>query len=178
MIPIFAGPVPARLHPGLVDLHDVGAGREQVLDLGIDRSRIVQGERLLVPVEIVLTLHRHGERPRHRHLDRAIGIGAQEFDVADLDWMLAPDRPHHPRDGGKPAGAVGGPSRVLEIDPRERGGETVGVAFAALLAVGDDVETGTLLIPDGKQCRVVLRCVEPLRIDQPEIVRAHSRHLL
>ena len=27
------------LHPGLVDLHDVGAGREQILDLGIERHR-------------------------------------------------------------------------------------------------------------------------------------------
>ena len=30
------------LHPRLVDLHDVGAGREQVLDLRIDRFRIVE----------------------------------------------------------------------------------------------------------------------------------------
>src|SRR5258708_37425274 len=43
-----------RLHIGLVDLHDVGAGGEQVLDLGIDSRRIVERQLLLVPVEIVL----------------------------------------------------------------------------------------------------------------------------
>jgi len=176
--PVFARLLRPRLHPGLVDLHDIGAGREQILDLGVDRRRIVERQPLIVAIEIVLTLRRHGERPGHRHLDRPVGVGAQEFHVADLDRMLAPDRPHHPGHGRKPAGTVGSLAGIVEIDARERGGEAVGIALAALLAVGDDVEPGALLIADGEQRGVVLRAVELVRINAPEVVRAHARHLL
>jgi len=92
--------------------------------------------------------------------------------------MLAPDRPHHSGHGRKPAGAVGSLAGIVEIDTRERGGKTVGIALATLLAVGDDVEAGALLIADGEQRGVILRAVEPLRINEPKIVRAHARHLL
>ena len=34
--PMLARLVGVLLHPRLVDLHDVGAGREQILDLGVD----------------------------------------------------------------------------------------------------------------------------------------------
>src|SRR5215510_3950877 len=86
-----------RLHPRLVDLHDVGAAGEQVLDLGIDGGGIVEGHRFLVAVKIVLRLLRHGEGTGHRYLDHAIRVGAQEFHVADLDRMPAPDLSHHAR---------------------------------------------------------------------------------
>jgi hypothetical protein len=123
-------------------------------------------------------LRRHGERSGHRHLDHPVGVGAQEFHVADLDRMLAPDRPHHPGHGRKPAGTVGSLAGIVEIDTRERGGKAVGIALATLLAVGDDVEAGALLIADGEQRGVILGAVEPLRINEPKIVRAHARHLL
>jgi hypothetical protein len=58
------------LHPRLVDLHDVGAGGEQILDLGIDGGGVVQRDGFLVLVVIVLRLLAHGERARHRRLDR------------------------------------------------------------------------------------------------------------
>ena len=48
--------VGAGLHVGLVDLHDVGAGREEVLDLGVDGGGVVQAERHLVLVVVVLRL--------------------------------------------------------------------------------------------------------------------------
>ena len=59
--------------------------------------------------------------------------------------------------------------------PCERGGEAVGVALAPHLAVGDDVEPGALLVADGEQRGVVLRLVEPLRVDAPQLARAHAR---
>ena len=87
--PIFARLLRPRLHVGLVDLHDVGAGGEQVLDLLVHGGRIVERHLLFVRVEIVLRLLRHGEGTGHRHLDHAVGVGAQEFHVAHLDRMLA-----------------------------------------------------------------------------------------
>ena len=168
-----------RLHPGLVELHDVGAGREQVLDLGVDRGRIVERQRRLVAVVVVLALLRHGERARHRHLDLAVGVGAQEFDVAHLDRMPALDRADHARHDGEAAGAVRCLAGIVEVDAVERGGEAVGIALAPLLAVGDDVEAGALLVADRDQRGVVLRTLEPFGIDAPQLLGAHPRrHLL
>jgi hypothetical protein len=62
------------------------------------------------------------------------------------------------------------------VDPCKRGGEAIGVALAALLAVGNDVKPGAFLIADGQQRGIILRRFQPLRIDQPEIVRAYPRH--
>src|SRR5207302_4293678 len=50
--------------------------------------RVVKRHLLFICVEIVLRLLRHGEGPGHRHLDHAVGVLAQEFDVADLDRIL------------------------------------------------------------------------------------------
>ena len=168
--------LPARLHPRLVDLHDVGAGAEQVLDLGIDGRRVVHGELLVVAVEVVLALHRHGERARHRDLDRAVGMGAQELDVAHLDRMLAPDLADDARHGGDAAAAGRNLAGILQVDAVERGGEPVGVAFPPLLAVGDDVEAGALLVADGEHGGVVLRLLEQVGLDPPQIVEPHPRH--
>jgi hypothetical protein len=95
------------LHPRLVDLHHVGAGGEQILDLGIDRVGISQGDGFFVLVVIVLRLLAHGERARHRRLDGAVGIGAQHFEVA----QLRPDRVRrigadHARHRDRPAAAI------------------------------------------------------------------------
>ena len=66
-------------------------------------------------------------------------------------------------------------ARVVEIDAFERRGETVGIALAAHLAVGDDVEAGLLLRFDGEDGGVVLRLVEIFRRNAPELPRAHAR---
>src|SRR5262249_7293816 len=138
----------------------------------------VEREPLAISIEIVLALRRHGERPRHRHLDGALGIGPQEFHVAHLDRMLAPDRTDHPRHGRESAGAIRSLAGIVEVDARERGGEAGRIAPAPLLAVGDDVEAGAPLVADGEERGVVLRRLEPRRIDAPEILRAYPRHHL
>ena len=51
--------------------------------------------------------------------------------------------------------------RIVEIDALERGGEAVGVALAADLAVGDDVDAGALHVADREHRGVVLRLLEP-----------------
>ena len=76
------------------------------------------------------------------------------------------------------AGAVDRRARIVDVDAVKRGGEAVGIAFAALLAVGDDVEPGALLVADGKDGGIVLRRFELVRRDQPEIAGAHARHVL
>src|SRR3954453_6636370 len=165
----------ARLHVGLVDLDDVGAGREQVADLGVDRGGVVERELGLALVVVVLRLLGHRERPRHGHLGPAVGVRLEELEVAELDGVPALDLPHHSRDRVRVAAAVEGGAGVVEVDAGERVGEAVGVALAALLAVGDDVEPGALLLADGEQRRVVLRLLDPPRIDAPELTGAHAR---
>ena len=81
------------LHIGLIELHDVGAGGEEVLDLLVDRLRIGHREAFVVRVIGVFRLLGHGEGAGHRDLDRAIRVGPQELDVLHLDRALAPDRP-------------------------------------------------------------------------------------
>ena len=76
------------------------------------------------------------------------------------------------------AGTIERGARVVDIDTFERRGETVGVTLAPHLAVGNDIEAGAFLITDGEDGGVVLRRFELVRSDQPQIVRAHARHLL
>ena len=67
------------------------------------------------------------------------------------------------RQGGRGAvavaagGAVERDAGVVQVDPVERGGEAVGVALAAHLAVGDDVDAGAFHVADGDQGGIVLR---------------------
>ena len=164
----------ARLHIGLVDLHDVGTGCEQVLDFGVDGRGIVESQRHLVLVVVVLRLLAHGEGAGHGDLDRPVGVGAQELHVAHL-YRMAPLI--GPTTRGTGLGDRCGRARagIVDIDAVERRGEAVGVALAAHLAVGDDVEAGALLVADGDQCGVVLRLFKPFGRDAPELPCAHAR---
>ena len=60
----------------------------------------------------------------------------------------------------------------------QREGETVGVALAADLAVGDDVDPGPFHVADGDDGRVVLRLLEERRRDAPDLGRVDARHAL
>ncbi len=173
---VLFGLLRTRLHPGFVDLHHVGAGREQVLDFGVDRRGVVERELLLVLVVVVLALRRHREGTRHGDLDPAVGVGAQELHVAQFDRSGAPDLADYPRHRRSIAGAVHDLGGMLVVDAVERGREAIGVAFPPLLAVGDDVEPGTLLVADREQGRIVLRFLELRLRNAPEVLRAHPRH--
>src|SRR5437899_7646283 len=80
--------------------------------------------------------------------------------------MLAPDLADDARHGVRMARAVQRAAGMVDIDAFERGGEAVGIAFAPDLAVGDDVEAGPLLRPNGEHCGVVLRLGE-MRLGNP-----------
>ena len=100
----------------------------------------------------------------------AVGVGAQELDVATSTGMLAADLADHARHRIGMAAAVERGAGIVDVDAVERGGEAVGVAFAADLAVGDDVEPGPLLVANGEQRRVVLRLLEIGLRDAPQLL--------
>ena len=165
-----------RLQERLVELHHVGAGGEQVSDLLVQRRGAGECQRGLVAIVLVVELLRHGEGAGNGDLDGPVGIGAQERHVARLHWLPAADRADDSRHDLDTAGRTrGNLCRVLAVHALERGGETVGVALAAHLAVGDDVDAGALLVADREQCGVVLRLLEPGRLDPPQLARASTR---
>src|SRR3954466_7274281 len=93
--------------------------------------------------------------------------------------MLAPHHAHDAWNDRKTAGAVWRLARVIAVDTVERGRETVGIAFAPLLTVGNDVEPGALLLVDCDQRRVILRGFELVGGNAPQLARPHPRrHLL
>ncbi len=165
----------ARLKVRLVKLHHVGAGREEIAHLGVHRFGQRHGHGFLVTVEVVLGLLRHGERPRQRRLDRAVGVAAQELDVAHLHGPFAPDRTDHPRHRVGMARAVERGARIVEVHPVERRREAVRVALASHLAVGDDVNSGALHVTNRDDCRIVLRLLEQVRSNSPDLLRPYPR---
>ena len=80
--PYLRGLVRPGLQVGLVELDDVGPGREQVLDLLVDRLGVAEGRLLGARVVVVLGLLGHGERARHGDLDGPAGVRAQELQVS------------------------------------------------------------------------------------------------
>jgi hypothetical protein len=173
--PILARRFRARLHVRLVDLHHVGAGGEQVADLLVDGGGVVEGRLAQLRVVIVLGLLGHGERPRYRELDGAVGVGAQKLHVVDAHRVAPADGADDARHEHRLAAAVEGLARVVEVDAVERGGEVVRVALAADLAVGDDVEPGPLLILNGDAGRVVLSFAQERLVDAPQLLRPGAR---
>ena len=146
-----------RLHVGLVDLHDVGAGGEQVADLGVDGRGVVHRRGFLAGIEVVLRLLQHRERARHGDLDLARRCAPS----GTADRRLPP----HACGGSCPTmrgTGFGWPERSSAVPglsrstPRARW-RSGSIALAADLAVGDDVQPRILLRADGEQRRVVLR---------------------
>ncbi len=70
--------------------------------------------------------------------------------------------------------AVEGGAGIVDVDAFEGGGEAVRVALPPHLPVGDDVETGALLVDDGQHSGVVLGLFEPLRSDAPQLGGAYT----
>jgi hypothetical protein len=70
-------------------------------------------------------------------------------------------------------GAVERGAGIVDIDAFERGGEAIRIALAPPLPVGDDIETGALLVEDGDPGRVVLRLVEQFGRDPPQLPCAY-----
>src|SRR5439155_570972 len=110
-------------------------------------------------VVIVLRLLRHGERAGDRHLDCSARVRAQERHVLHLDRVAPPDRASDSRHRVRVATAVERGAGIVDVDPVQRGGEAVRVTLPAHLPVGQYVQAGLLLRPDGEQGGVPLRLV-------------------
>src|SRR5216683_2283445 len=168
----FIGPC---LHVRLVDLHNVGARREEVLDLLIDGRRIVHRERLFVRIVSVLGLLAHRERSRKRDLNLASGMRPEKGQIPHLDRPLPPDWTVYKRDDIGSA-APGKPlSRELRVDAAKRGGEAVRVALPPDLAVRDNVDAGALHVVDRDDRGVVLRLLEPGLGNPPHLASTYPR---
>src|SRR6185436_17552757 len=98
-----------------------------------------------------------------------------ELEIADLDRVPSANRTDHARRGIRVPAAIDGDPGPIEIDAVERGGEAVRVALASLLAVREDVEARALLVADREQGRVVLRLLQQLGRNPPELLRADPR---
>jgi hypothetical protein len=94
-------------------------------------------------------------RPGQRDLDHAVSVDAEEFDIAHLDRAQPADRTDDARHNNGAAGAPAHGRRVVEIDPRKGGRKTVRIAFAADVAIGDEVHSGALHVADREQGRKV-----------------------
>ena len=92
--------------------------------------------------------------------------------------MLAADLADDARHWIRMAGPVERGARIVEIDPLERSGEAVRVAFAALFTVGNDIEAGALLVSDCEKRRIVLGLFEKSRIYAPQFLRANTKHAI
>ena len=103
-------------------------------------------------------------------------IGAQETRVARLDRLPAANGTDDSRHRlGAARRARRRLAGIVDIDAVERRRETVGIALAPHLAIGDDIDAGALLIADRQQRRVILRLFQEFRRDTPEIAEAHAR---
>jgi hypothetical protein len=95
-------------------------------------------------------------------------MGLQKLYVAHRHRVFAPDLTIDPRHRIGMARPVQRGAGIIDIDAIERGGEPVGIAFPANLAIRNDIEAGTFLRPDGEKRRIVLRFEKMRLIDTPE----------
>src|SRR5205085_11620973 len=70
--------------------------------------------------------------------------------------------------------AAGALARIVQVDPLQCGGETIAVALAADLAIGDDVDIGALHVADGQHGGIVLSLLEEWLGDAPDIAGTNT----
>src|SRR5207237_6127079 len=108
-------------------------------------------------------------------LDRAVGMGAEKRDVPYLDGVGPADRANDARNRIRAPGAARGNAGVVNVESVERIRETIGVAFAPHLTIGQHIETEALLDVDRQARRVVLRFLKPALVHTPEVAHAEAR---
>ena len=94
-------------------------------------------------------------------------LARKELHVFHFDGVFAPNWINDPRDWIGMAGSVKCGARVVDIHAFEGGRKAVGIAFAAHLAIGDDIETGAFLIPNGEDRGVVLGLLKEFLVEAP-----------
>ena len=161
--------------PRLVQLDDVRAGALERVRLGVDRRGQIHHQLVEIVVGLVPRLLGHRERARQGDLDRAVGVRAQELDVAHLDRAAPAHGGDDPRHGPGLARAGQHRGRRVCVDAVECRGEPVRVALAADLAVGDGVDPRAFHVADRDNRRVILRLGQERLGHPPGVARAHAR---
>jgi hypothetical protein len=113
--------------------------------------------------------------PGQRDLREAVGVGAEEAHVAQLHRLPPADRADHARHRRRLAVAADDDGRRVHVDAVECDGEAVRVALRAHLAIGDDVDSRALHVADGDQGGVVLRALQRILRDAPDLLQPHAR---
>ena len=152
---------------GLVELDDVDAG-------GLDRARLVVqdfGERprelLAAPVMRVVQGVDHRHRAGQRELDLAVGRAAQEARGVHEHRLPARDRADDDGNVGIVAVADAHGLPVLEVHAVEALEKRRHEMPARLLAVGDDVDAGLLLVAEHQADRVLHPLGERVAFEPP-----------
>ena len=65
---------------------------------------------------------------------------------------------------------------MLGVDAVEREGKTVRIAFAADLAVGDDIDAGPFHLAYRDDSRIILRLFAPRFRNPPDVAGTDARH--
>ena len=172
---VFARGIGAGLHVGLVQLHHVGTGCVQVLDLLVHCGGIGHRQGGGIAIVIVLRLLAHGERTGHGDLGHPVGVPLHELDIAHLHRVLAADVADHARHRHRFPRTIQRGAVVVHVDAVQRRGEAVGIAFAPHLAVGDDVEPGFFLLLDGDDGGIVPRLLQQFGLHLPQFHGARAR---
>src|SRR5262245_41933720 len=155
-------------HGGLVDLHDVAARCLQIAQLFVEGHRNVHGHGRLVVIALIERAvdHRHGSW--HRHFDRLgrLRLGkAQIVDdgrLASLD--LSDNTRHRALQRAAPIDRLDG--FVCKVDAVEARQDVVDKPGAALLTVGQKIETDVLLDSHVETRGIVLRFFERVAFEQ------------
>src|SRR4051812_34723016 len=100
----------------------------------------------------------------------------QEFGVARFDRAAPADLTDDARHRGRSAAAALDLAGMLGVDAIERQRKTVRIAFAADLAVGDDIDAGALHLAYRDDCRVILRLFKPRLGHAPDVAGMNPRH--
>ena len=100
---------------------------------------------------------------------------AQEFQIADLDRMAATNGAYDARYRIGVTTAIQCRAGVVQVDAIERGGKSVGIAFAPDLTIGDDVQASAFLRLDRHDGGVFLGFGQVGLGYAPEFTRSHAR---
>ena len=148
----------------------------QVERFGVDGFRERHRQLFVVLVEFVLGLLAHRERAGQGDLGGTIGILTKELHIVQFDRSAALHRADHARYRRLRSVSRSDDGRVIGIDAFKRGSKTVGIAFAADFAVGDDIDAGTLHVAYRDDGGVILSFLQMLRRQPPHRMHAGAWH--
>ena len=152
----------------LVQLQHVEAGGDELARLLVDDTRERQRQPRAVVIMLVGQRVDDRHRPGDRELQASGRVGARPAHLVHVNGRAA-------RDGASdgrhlrlvPIGADADRHALAEVDPLQALEEAVDEVLARLLAVGDDVDAGRLLVGEREPHGVALRFLQGLTRHAP-----------